>query len=92
MTLPDDLKEFRVLEELNLSSNLYTSSSSIVNPLLLFKSIGQMPKLKRLNLSRNRFAAFHSEMLSNYSDFPSLQELDFGYNIVIDQEDLWYTA
>lgn len=40
LTLPDDMKEFKCLEELNLSSNLLSSNSSLVNPGMLFKSIG----------------------------------------------------
>lgn len=55
VTLPEDMSEFSVCEELNLSSNSFSSSSTIVNPSVLFKALGQMPRLKRLNLSRNRF-------------------------------------
>lgn len=64
--------EFTNLEELNLSSNLFSSSSTIVNPSVLFKTLGQMPRLKRLNLSRNKFSAFHSDFLINNSDFTFL--------------------
>jgi Leucine-rich repeat (LRR) protein len=60
MTFPEDMMEFKCLEELNLSSNLFSSQSTLVNPALLIKAIGQMPKLKRLNLSRNKFQFFHS--------------------------------
>jgi len=49
-----------------------------------------VPKLKRLNLSRNKFTGFHSEMLNKDSDFIQLQDLDFGYNLVQEQEALWF--
>lgn len=63
------MNEFKVLEELNLSSNLFSSNSTLVNPMQIFKSLGIIPKLKRLNLSRNRFNGFHSEMLLKEEDF-----------------------
>jgi Leucine-rich repeat (LRR) protein len=54
VTLPDDLKELKHLEDLNLSSNLLSSQSTLINPAILMKVLGQIPKLKRLNLSRNK--------------------------------------
>jgi Leucine-rich repeat (LRR) protein len=63
LTLPEDLFQLRSLEELNLASNQFSSTSSLVNPALLFKALGSLPKLKRLNLSRNKFTGFHAEML-----------------------------
>jgi Leucine-rich repeat (LRR) protein len=80
MTFPEDMMELKCLEELNLSSNLFSSQSALVNPALLIKAIGQMPKLKRLNMSRNKFQFFHSEYLDRDEDFPFLQELDMSYN------------
>lgn len=59
MTLPDDIRELKILEELNLSSNLLSSSSTLVNAAVIFKALGQLPKLKKLNLSRNKFIGFH---------------------------------
>lgn len=64
VTLPEDISKFDKLEDLNLASNQFSSASTLVNPALLFKAIGQVPKLKRLNLSRNKFTAFHAEMLN----------------------------
>ena len=72
VTIPDNMKEFKFLEELNLSSNHFSSTSTLVNPMVLFKALGSMNKLKRLNLSRNRLQCFHSEMLDNNIDFPFL--------------------
>jgi len=69
VTLPEDIKKFENLEELNLSSNQFSSNSSLVNPALLFKAIGQIAKLKRLNFGRNKFTAFHAEMLTKDADF-----------------------
>jgi Leucine-rich repeat (LRR) protein len=40
LTLPDDLSQLRFLEELNISSNLFSSSSTIVNPSYIFKTLG----------------------------------------------------
>lgn len=90
VTLPEDISKFDRLEELNLASNQFSSASTLVNPALLFKAIGQIPKLKRLNLSRNKFTAFHAEMLNKDQDFIQLQELDFGFNLVTEQEALWF--
>lgn len=60
-TLPSDLSFFKTLEEINLSSNSFSSDSVLVNPSKLFAAISTIPNLKKLNLSRNRFKAFHSE-------------------------------
>mmetsp|Transcript_39281 Transcript_39281/g.59971 ORF Transcript_39281/g.59971 Transcript_39281/m.59971 type:complete len:171 (+) Transcript_39281:580-1092(+) len=40
VTLPEDIGEFENLEELNLSSNQFSSNSSLVSPALLFKAMG----------------------------------------------------
>ena len=92
VTLPEDIGKFENLEELNLSSNQFTSSSSLVNPALLFKAISQIPKLKRLNVARNKFTALHSDMLNKEQDFLQLQDLDFGYNLVEHEEGLTFTT
>ena len=65
-----------------MSSNQFSSSSTLVNPSLLFKALGQIKKLKRLFMSRNKFSLFHSEMLNRDIDFINLQELDFSFNLV----------
>jgi len=90
ITLPPDLNQFPLLEDLNLSSNMFTSKSSLVSPQHLFKAMGRLKKLKVLNLSRNKFSGFHSELLNPESDFHSLQDLDLSYNSVQIQEDLYY--
>jgi hypothetical protein len=51
--MPEDLAAFRRLEELNLSSNNFSSDSVVVEPGKLFKSLSTIPHLKRLNLSHN---------------------------------------
>ena len=56
ITLPEDIYRLKTLEELNLSSNSFSSSSTIVNPSLLFMALAKLSKLKRLNLSRNKFS------------------------------------
>lgn len=90
MTLPEDITKLTEIEDLNLSSNQFASSSSLVNPQLLFKALGQIKKLKRLNLSRNKFSQFHAEMLNKEEDFIQLQELDFGFNLVHEELGLWF--
>jgi len=61
--LPDDLFHFENLEDLNLSSNFFSSVPSVGSPVIVFKTLGGLRRLKRLNLSRNKFFKFHSEML-----------------------------
>lgn len=90
VTLPEDIRLFESLEELNLSSNQFASASTLVDPGLIFKAIGQIKKLKRLNLSRNKFTAFHAEALDKDNEYVQLQELDFSYNLVAEQEALWF--
>ena len=62
-TLPSDLSGFKALEDLNLSSNNFSSDSVLVTASKLFIALATIPKLKKLNLSRNKFKRFHSEEL-----------------------------
>ena len=62
-TLPGDLSFFTELQELNLSSNSFSSDSVLVNPNQLFLALSTIPNLRKLNLSRNKFNSFHSELL-----------------------------
>lgn len=62
-TLPEDMWQLSQLQDLNLSSNAFSSVPQVGSPPVLFKTLGQIKRLKRLNLSRNRFGKFHSEML-----------------------------
>lgn len=89
VTLPESMSFLSSVEELNLSSNQFSSDSTLVRPSKLFYSLGAMPRLKRLNLSRNKFTAFHNDELTMDS-FKTLQELDFSYNLVDDQSDMMY--
>jgi Leucine-rich repeat (LRR) protein len=89
VTLPDSLEFLSSIEDLNLSSNQFSSDSTLVKPSKLFYAIGTIPSLKRLNLSRNKFSGFHYDDL-NSDSFKHLQELDFSYNLVEDQNDLMY--
>lgn len=86
------MKELKCLEELNLSSNALSTQSTLINPSILMKVLGQIPRLKRLNLSRNKFQGLHFELLSRDEDFTLLQELDIGYNLVHDEDDVWYAT
>ncbi|CDW85027.1 leucine rich repeat family protein [Stylonychia lemnae] len=97
-TLPSDLSFLKCLEEINLSSNNFSTDSLLVNPNKLFAAMATIPSLKKLNLSRNKFKAFHSEDLSpdnlhqevEKQAFSQLQELNFAFNLVENEEDLMY--
>jgi len=52
-------------------------------------SIGMMPRLKRLNLSRNKLSSFHYDDLDSES-FRVLQDLDYSYNLVDDENEMMY--
>jgi hypothetical protein len=77
---------FQNLQELNLSSNNFSSDSILVNPNMIFYSLSTIPFLKVLNLSRNKFKAFHSDNLpennkyAKQKAFPNLQQLNMSFN------------
>lgn len=56
------------------------------------KVLGQIPKLKRLSLSRNKLQGLHFDLLNRDEDFVLLQELDIGYNLVQEEDDVWYAT
>ena len=62
-TLPAHLGFLSSVEELSLASNNFASDSILVSVSDLFKSLGLMPQLRKLNISRNKFKAFHAESL-----------------------------
>ena len=78
------------LMDLNLSSNNFSSDSVLVDPNLLFASLGTIPQLRKLNLSRNKLKGFHSEHLpeENIDNKPEermfnyLEELNFSFNVI----------
>ena len=88
--LPEELSSFAKLEEFDLSSNNFSSDSVVVEPGKLFKSLSTIPRLKRLNLSRNALKGFHFEYLSSTNLFEALTELDFSYNRISNQENLLF--
>lgn len=58
-----------------------------MQPGKLFRALGVLPKLKKLNLARNKFVKLHIEedpdtSLSSSGSglFSTLQDLDFSYN------------
>lgn len=61
--LPDDMFNFENLEDLNIASNFFSSVPQVGSPAIVFKTLGNIKRLKRLNLSRNKFFKFHNEML-----------------------------
>ena len=46
VTLPDNLKELKQLEDLNQYSNLLSSQFTMISPAILMKVFGQITKLK----------------------------------------------
>ena len=88
--LPDDMFHFVNLEDLNLSSNFFSSVPSVGSPAIIFKTLGSIKKLKRLNLSRNKFFKFHAEMLDPRADFYQLQELDVSFNMIDNERNMWF--
>ena len=88
--LPDDMFQLQNLEELNLASNFFSSVPSVGSPAIIFKTLGSIKRLKRLNLSRNKFFKFHSEMLDQRNDFQQLQEMDISFNMIDSEKSLWY--
>lgn len=76
-TLPSDLSGFKLLEDLNLSSNNFSSDSVLVSPGKLFLALSTIPRLKRLNLSRNKLRRFHSEDLPEENIHLAEEEADF---------------
>ncbi len=83
--LPEDLNYLATLEDLNLSSNLFTSLTSIHNPNKLFVSLATIPKLKKLNLSHNKLVKIHyDELQVKGMSLNRLQELDLSYNLIED--------
>lgn len=97
-TLPTSLVFLQNLQVLDLSSNNFNSDSVLVNPNQLFESLSSIPRLRKLNLSRNKLKAFHADQLQQEDEFPadklfpSLEELDFSFNLVEDQQHLMFAA
>lgn len=63
-----------------------------MDPNTIFGSLGTIPNLQKLNLSRNKFRQFHSDTLpqdnANLQDqeraFPQLNELILSFNLIED--------
>lgn len=99
-SLPANMSFFKALQELNLSSNNFSSDSVLVDPNTLMGSLGTIPGLKKLNLSRNKFKKFHSDTLPQENAtlpeqeraFPSLAELNLSFNVVDEEDALMYPA
>lgn len=99
-SLPANMSFFRTLQELNLSSNNFSSDSVIVDPNTLMGSLGTIPGLQKLNLSRNKFKKFHSDTLPQDNAalpeqeraFASLAELNLSFNALDEEDALTYPA
>jgi Leucine-rich repeat (LRR) protein len=65
MTIPEDLSFMVQLEEINLAANNFSSNSAIVKPTHYFQTLSTIPKLKKLNLSRNKLTGIHMEEMKH---------------------------
>jgi len=98
--LPPNMSFCRTLQEINLSSNNFSSDSVLVDPNTILGSLGTLPMLRRLNLSRNKLQRFHSDTLPQDNGrlpeqeraFPCLTELNLSFNVMEDQDALIYPA
>ena len=73
-----------------MASNFFSFVPQVGSPSIIFKTLGSIKRLKRLNLSRNKFFKFHSEMLDQRNDFLQLQEIDMSFNMVDNERSMWY--
>jgi Leucine-rich repeat (LRR) protein len=87
-TLPSDLSTFVSLEEINLSSNNFSSESVLVSPGKLFLALSTIPKLRKLNLSRNKLKRFHSEDLPEDNELMMEEEAEYAIEPVNTGEDI----
>lgn len=88
--LPSDMHKFQLLEDLNLTDNNLGHKSKETGCTTLLKSLGQMPRLKRLNLSRNKIVRLASDLLKGSSDFLELSEIDVSFNWLDNERNLWF--
>ena len=51
-----------------------------------------MPRLKRLNLSRNKIVRLATDLLRPGQDFMELQEIDVSFNWIESERDLWFLS
>jgi Leucine-rich repeat (LRR) protein len=56
----------------------------------MLKTLGTMPRLKRLNLSRNKIVRLASDLFKGNTDFLELQEIDVSFNWLDDEKNLWF--
>jgi len=84
------------LQELNLSANQLGNDAGKGTGPAIFKALSTIPMLRKLNLSRNNFSEFHSEMLPEHNAslpvesqvFCYLEELYFAFNNVMSEDKL----
>jgi len=84
------MSRFLALEELNLTDNNLGHKSKDSGCTSMLKTLGTMPRLKRLNLSRNKIVRLASELFKGNTDFLELQEIDVSFNWLDDEKNLWF--
>lgn len=78
------------LEELVLTDNNLGAKSKESGSTQLLKTLGALPHLKRVNLSRNKIARFAPDHLKMQSEFVELQEIDVSFNWLDNELSLWW--
>lgn len=84
--------KFTQLEELILTDNNLGLRSRDTGCAPLLKALGQMPRLKRLNLSRNKIMRLATDLLRPGQEFMELQEIDISFNWIESERDLWFLS
>lgn len=82
--LPDEMNSLSLLEDFDLSYNMFTSEYKASN---FWFSLALLPNLRFLNVSKNYLRGIHTERLVA-GNFNNLEKLNFSYNIVENQHNL----
>jgi len=78
------------LEELVLADNNLGAKSKETGSAQLLRTLGALPHLKRLNLSRNKITRFAPDHLKLNVEFVELQEFDVSFNWLDNELSLWW--
>jgi len=73
-----------------LTDNSLGNKSKDTGCTTMLKTLGAMPHLKRLNISRNKIVRLASDILKGSQDFTELQEIDVSFNWIENERNLWF--
>lgn len=76
--LPKDMDQMKKLEELNLSFNLLWAMNKYED--IIVNTLGAIPKLKSLNLSKNKLVSFNSSTYKPEAHFVMLEKINLSNN------------